>query len=536
MAASAQSLVDLVTSLNEIGRIYDVDSGEVRNILKSVTSVSSKEEVEALYGRLVAFGKNNGVSRKQVMQLIQLAGEIYEESEADEASAEGGEQRVVRGATGQSPASRRQQHQIEVENRGTKEEEEDASSDSDGGGNRATAAKRSRYRYITTIKKEDAEEWEERNKGAWLRKSGGSCNKSGSRPYKYFMCNQHDGCTARLRTQMAVDGSMAVGEAGKHRIGATDRVAPGVPAPIRPHVRRLSGLGLTPYSIKCKANETARDESNYTGRDATTPQVRNFLKAEARRMRRKRPLHTLAQLQEWAEEIGIAEGEQAWEQLPRTKMFVPPGGVSTDAATACVVLTTKALLENAAVLVRVTLFYGVCIDGTYKLHRGGWTLLVCGCVSLNRRRGCIVQSFRPLAVAFAKSESEGTYSRLLRATADILHERFGITFRPVTCLSDHSHAAANGARAVFPSIIILSCYPHVARNAVKKRVFDIIRMLRRCSNGQQFQGLLTSVVASMVAADCFSKEQLDFVRETCGTGWGQNWFVGASGTRFENDA
>eukprot|EP00918_Siedleckia_nematoides_P023253 GHVU01050166.1.p1 GENE.GHVU01050166.1~~GHVU01050166.1.p1 ORF type:complete len:723 (-),score=90.20 GHVU01050166.1:1438-3606(-) len=338
----------------------------------------------------------------------------------------------------------------------------------------------------------------------------------------------HEGCEARMRINEMEDGGINVARKNAHLKNAVRRVTTGIAPEVRQHVETLAGLGLPPYTVKCQANEEARKD-DYDGPDATTPQIRNYLREKARRMRKEKPLGTICQLREWAESIQVTEPGPAWEGRSASTPFVPPGGISTAAEAPCVVITTKGLLQNGAAVAVATTKYGVMVDGTYKLHRGGWTLLIIGTVSLNHQRGKIVQSFRPLGVCFSKSENEIAYTVFMTSVVIGLKDLFGVDFRPTTCAFDHCDAANNAARAVFLHVIPLSCWPHLSRNALKKGVYDIVVMLHRCSHKLQFDALHGAVVRIMEAAGCFTPQQIEFISDTSGKEQWRGWYVGASG-------
>eukprot|EP00918_Siedleckia_nematoides_P007522 GHVU01016322.1.p1 GENE.GHVU01016322.1~~GHVU01016322.1.p1 ORF type:complete len:699 (-),score=119.34 GHVU01016322.1:569-2638(-) len=180
--------------------------------------------------------------------------------------------------------------------------------------------------------------------------------------------------------------------------------------------------------------------------------------------------------------------------MPDDHLFVPPGGVFDDPEFPAVAITTKALLANA-----VAGSEEVCLlmDGTFKLHDKNWVLLIVGVESLKFDRGAMRHQFRPICMCMAVSECFETYRVLLRSAAEGARLLFGKSFTAKWALSDHCDAAQNAAASLFPGIRPLTCWPHVARNAKKKGVLDIVAGLHRCTAPKQFDALHRRVVEGM---------------------------------------
>jgi hypothetical protein len=61
------------------------------------------------------------------------------------------------------------------------------------------------------------------------------------------------------------------------------------------------------------------------------------------------------------------------------------------------------------------------LDGTWKLHSGGWVLITAGVISLDWKRedSRLSQSFRPVAYCFAESENHDAVALLLNAVKEL---------------------------------------------------------------------------------------------------------------------
>ena len=67
----------------------------------------------------------------------------------------------------------------------------------------------------------------------------------------------------------------------------------------------------------------------------------------------------------------------------------------------------------------------LCCDATFKLHDGGWALLIVGTVTVRKdEKGCAVTSFRPIAYSLAFSESEKAYVKLFQCLADFARRAY----------------------------------------------------------------------------------------------------------------
>jgi len=106
-------------------------------------------------------------------------------------------------------------------------------------------------------------------------------------------------------------------------------------------------------------------------------------------------------------------------------------------------------------------------DGTYKLHHGGWVLLVFGTHTLRTAdNGDNVQSFRPFAFSLALSESEASYTKLFECCKRAARELFKSDLKLNTVVSDKSVKCHNAFAAAFPEAKRMLCWPHISRSAL----------------------------------------------------------------------
>lgn len=181
-------------------------------------------------------------------------------------------------------------------------------------------------------------------------------------------------------------------------------------------------------------------------------------------------------------------------------------------------------------------------DGTYKLHRGGWTLCdlgshVCRWDPSTRKD---VHTFYPLLYMFCRTECFDAYLAFF-ATLRSIPTLFGVAHPLDVAVGglDRSTFIAEAFVQTWPEITLLLCWPHLARKFASnefwaklkvkdnKQLFEKhIRALHACRSAEQFR-LLSEFVLEVWAAlderlfaDYFEEY---YVRDH----WG-NWFVTAS--------
>eukprot|EP00918_Siedleckia_nematoides_P072064 GHVU01157428.1.p1 GENE.GHVU01157428.1~~GHVU01157428.1.p1 ORF type:complete len:520 (+),score=34.80 GHVU01157428.1:92-1651(+) len=384
---------------------------------------------------------------------------------------------------------------------------------------------RAKYGPATKYTGVKADEWKALEGPKWIRESGGAATSR----FVYYRCRLHVDCNAKIRIESVSDG-IQVCEADNlpHKERPEYRKNAGVPAALRVLVQQYLGTGMGPFGIKTNVNEEAR-RIQYTGPLVLTPQIRNYLRNLSARLRKHSPIRTHAELREWAELLQDSTQGDKWATLGGDVMFVPPEGVFSDVQCPCVAVTTKGHLENAVAATKREGGFGISIDMTWKVHRGGWGVQVLGTDQLIKKGNDFVHKFLPIALAFAKSESISAYRVLLLSVKAALIHFYGIDFKPATCVFDHSEAASTAAISEFPEITTLSDYPHAVRAARRHKVEDQIRTLRRCSDPTQFAGMRDAIVNAMDKAGCFTDVQLKCVRDTYGSATWNRFYVGASG-------
>lgn len=182
-------------------------------------------------------------------------------------------------------------------------------------------------------------------------------------------------------------------------------------------------------------------------------------------------------------------------------------------------------------------------DGTYKLHRGGWTLCdlgshICRWDASTRKS---VHTFYPLLYMFCRTECRDAYVAFFETLRAIPTALFGAA-EPlnVACGGlDRSTFIAEAYFQVWPHIKLLLCWTHLARKFASnefwaklkvkdnKQLFEKhIRALHACRSEGQFRRLSSLILRVWVALDelVFAEYFEEYyVRDH----WG-NWFTSAS--------
>ncbi|KUF92947.1 40S ribosomal protein S7 [Phytophthora nicotianae] len=145
-------------------------------------------------------------------------------------------------------------------------------------------------------------------------------------------------------------------------------------------------------------------------------------------------------------------------------------------------------------------------DGTYRIHFGGWTLVDCGGISVERSGTGYVQRFRPWIYMCVKTESIIAYEHMLRALVKYAKTFLNLELKVHSASIDHADAIASAFELVWPHIEILSCWEHFLRQSRKQTKLektkgfmkDIgkqhLRLLHQSRSLKQFRALSKRVV------------------------------------------
>ncbi|KAE9031728.1 hypothetical protein PR002_g9547 [Phytophthora rubi] len=130
-----------------------------------------------------------------------------------------------------------------------------------------------------------------------------------------------------------------------------------------------------------------------------------------------------------------------------------------------VVMTSRQIFRNVLYAAEGQGNDGVfaAADGTYKLHYGGWTLVVFGTYQTRYTTRKYQKHFVPWAYLFVRTEHQVAYEHLFRSVVRCADEWFNVQLKVTYGSLDHAACIANAFQAVWPEILLLDCYAHVAR-------------------------------------------------------------------------
>lgn len=197
------------------------------------------------------------------------------------------------------------------------------------------------------------------------------------------------------------------------------------------------------------------------------------------------------------------------------------------------------MLSNAHAA-REVVYLVLVADGTYKLHDGRWPLLMVGTIHLHFSQGRYSHTFRPFAYMLASSESELAYRHLFKGLKAAYKKVYHQDLDPAFAVCDRAPAILNAFKAVFPTIEVLTCWPHVDRKvsdkckvllADKERaasIKDNVQLLHECTTYPQFlraASLFTALLRQDGEEAFAAWLQAEYIEQPWGT-----WYLGASQT------
>ena len=120
-----------------------------------------------------------------------------------------------------------------------------------------------------------------------------------------------------------------------------------------------------------------------------------------------------------------------------------------------IMMSSKALLSN---LSREGMFH---IDGTYKITKNGFPLMVFGITDM-------AHTFHPIAFCVTSHESEADFSEFFNGIIKVA-EDLDISFNPKYFVMDACGASANAVNSCFEDVSITMCWFHLKMNVRKHK-------------------------------------------------------------------
>ncbi|KAG1704636.1 hypothetical protein DVH05_005565 [Phytophthora capsici] len=308
---------------------------------------------------------------------------------------------------------------------------------------------------------------------------------------KRLWCTSHLDCTAEARIKLDPDGKFRLSRSGIH----TTTPAPlasqrtGIHKPLLPEIDNLLLGGQGPQTC---LNEL---KARYAGSDsvlALLPSV-GQLKNWAHRLRRSGDfdITSYADIMVWATPRLCSSpatffGKMRYKPQSDAQRIVRQsfnyqnellvlgcftGRLDSGKSSIGIIFSSRILFRTASRTMAGQNEEALgATDGTYKLHFGGWTLVSFGTYGLRFTSMLKYQhKFYPKALMFVKTETASAYARLFSVCKTRCQDFFGVQLDLTFGSLDHSDAIANEFRENWPDIKLLDCWPHLDRNARKKK-------------------------------------------------------------------
>jgi hypothetical protein len=205
------------------------------------------------------------------------------------------------------------------------------------------------------------------------------------------------------------------------------------------------------------------------------------------------------------------------------------------------VCTSRKLFRNIPAALRAQSESGVLgvTDGTYKIHFGGWTLLSFGTATLFFKARKFQHSFVPWAFMFVRSESTASYTAMFSSVVLRCEQFFEMPLVISFGSLDRATPIAKAFRQQWPEIKLLSCWPHLIRNATKRAKLEKVDMLfgeliephlhilHKCRSPEQHAAFLPKILAHWrgVGASSYA----DWFTAEYGVDPWLSWFCTSSG-------
>ncbi|ETP24493.1 hypothetical protein F441_02512, partial [Phytophthora nicotianae CJ01A1] len=180
--------------------------------------------------------------------------------------------------------------------------------------------------------------------------------------------------------------------------------------------------------------------------------------------------------------------------------------LSDDEVSLGVLFTSRRLFRNLLFARKGHRHHGivVSVDGTYRLHHGGWTLVPFGTVGViyDSRHG-YSHRFFPIAYLFVRSETTKSYDELFKVIQNKCVDFLGWSLKVQFGTLDHADCVAAAFKMNWPNIVLLSFNVRNQVNCLQKS---------RCPG--QFKALCTLVIENRIElgeldiAEWFKEEYL----------------------------
>jgi len=343
---------------------------------------------------------------------------------------------------------------------------------------------------------------------------------------RVYRCRSHDDCEHRYKiktiNELDVSTQFLLERSGVHGAQRTTVSRRGVHPELRDEVDALLNMGWGAMQLRTMLNHRYRDQPRLLRMVPTSKQLENRKAFLVRSSANGWEISNHVTFTAWASnrvcssraQFMATEGTagRRMDEMIVLDAFSFEGQEDGEGTSFGVVVTTRRVFRNVLSSVRDQPGSLLCAtDGTYKLHFGGWTVVDCGSVALSWSRGKYVHRFIPWVYMFVRTESKAAYARMFEVVCDRARMFLGVEVQVSFGSLDHSDAIAAAFIEVWPEVTLITCWPHMARNARQKKTLlvnadmyaEMIRpgidLLRSARTHKQFVKLATVITEHWVA-------------------------------------
>lgn len=285
------------------------------------------------------------------------------------------------------------------------------------------------------------------------------------RPHKIYECISHRACGACLRVRKdSVTHLWCIDFSDQHHSQEPNEVGSaggstanrGVPQHLRAQLYPMLEDGESPKRALLRLGKRTLDAAG--GLDSLLRATQDAKKRIRRKEKGRLEISSWADVKEWAHPLKIgSDGElpsetEPWLQHidPEDRLFILRDGICDGCQT--FVFSSRLIFDNLAKLMSSDIkCYFVC-DGTHKVHYGQWVFITLGTYSIRYSTDSkkLVHTFRPIAFAFAPSESSATFQVLFRAVCETSRVLYGIAPSPAVVVGDRGGGLRAAVASFFP--------------------------------------------------------------------------------------
>ena len=341
---------------------------------------------------------------------------------------------------------------------------------------------------------------------AHLNTTGSYIRDYGSEKYgTKFKCKDHHEC--KHTGKITVNGGKFILEVGGTHSLLTKQRTHGMDNRVKQELDTLLEAGMTAGKALNKLQIKYNSDPVMFKKLPSNQQIQNRKQTIEKKKKLGRSIDSSAKFLAVAQDLFV-DSKQKLEEKGEHDMIILKIAMDDtgDTTSYPIVFSSKSLLRNMVNVYRGQKEAGinVTMDGTYKLHQDGFTLIDFGSYGVHRDGDTYTQRFYPFLYVFSRSENTCVYELGLNSILNAAELFFGLgDFKEHVKigLSDQALCITKAMKNVFPEINTYPCYPHIVRNLkdgwihLKNKadhwdeMMDDIRSMHHSKNSKSFDVL-----------------------------------------------